>query len=337
MKISSVVTGSALIVASWSAASAAPLSDSQLYFDPASLPYAAHAHSELASGDTLNFTSSPGRTIIGANILPTLRDNSYYPGYGFSQNDYEVQPNLGSGETYSADLTGGVLSATFNTEGLYHVRVNYSDGGSDIRAIFVDGGVLGAFTGQDRQNITGPTKKTPSKAGDVIYISTGAADDTAMANAKELYAGQTIVRVSTVDELVSDLETRSDLAGRKLGIVVVGHGFGGSIRLGHGAGAERINNSGNARTTSGTDFANSIKDHASSVNFIGCSTGGTAAGGRLLQDITDAGVPASGYTSTVYLGKANMYLDAWGTKVPTPGTLSLMGLAGMLISRRRRA
>jgi hypothetical protein len=121
--------------------------------------------------------------------------------------------------------------------------------------------------------------------------------------------------------------------------VPVGRGYEGSIRLGNegDAAAERINNNGAATSTSGTDFGNAIKNFARSVNLAGCSTGGQGAGGQLLRDIEATGVRATAYTSSVYYGTSKMYIDNWGTKVPTPGSVALLGLAGLTAALRRRA
>lgn len=119
----------------------------------------------------------------------------------------------------------------------------------------------------------------------------------------------------------------------------VGRGYEGSIRLGNegDAAAERINNNGAATSTSGTDFGNAIKNFARSVNLAGCSTGGQGAGGQLLRDIEATGVRATAYTSSVYYGTSKMYIDNWGTKVPTPGSVALLALAGLTAALRRRA
>lgn len=314
-------------------AGASPLSDSELYFDPASLADGFYPDRDVDPGMSTSWLSAPGRVIAGANILPVLRNNLYDENYAYSQSDYESLPNVG----YAADLTAGVLTATFQDEGIYHVRVNYTDGTSDIHAVFVDVGIAGK-QGQDAPNKTGKTKVTPTKAGDVVYISEGNADDGAMNNAKELFAGLTIVRVSSVSEIADDLAVRSGEAGRKLDAVIVGHGYSGSIRLGKEGdpAAERINNNGDATSTSGADFGGYIRDYASSVNLAGCNTGAGAAGARLLNDIYGAGVSATAYTSTVYYGKTKMYLDATGTKIPAPGGAAVLVMVGLGGARRRR-
>lgn len=315
---------------------AAPLTDAQLYFDPASIPFgeAYYPFVDLATGGLAQF-GSPGRRVTGANILPLLRENTYSPGYPFSSADYLIQPNQPG--TYGADLTDGFLTAQFNDDGAYHLRVFYEDGSSEVHSVFVDAGVGGPYTGQDRNNGAAPWKEVTAKEADLFIISTGAADDGFINSAMTLIpAGANRATAATIDQAKTAIMARQQALGRKVKVVIIGHGFQGSIRLGTGANAERINNSGAANTMSGTDFGNMIKDKVSMINLFGCNTGGGAAGGQLLADITATGVMAQAYTSTVGLTNTKWYAYSWGTKVPAPGAMMLLALAGGLASRRRR-
>lgn len=320
-------------------ASAAPLSDTQLYFDPASIPFSATNYPvvDLAAGGLAQF-GSPGRRVVGANILPILRDNTYGPGYSFSPSDYLIQPNQPG--TYSADLTDGFLTARFDDDGAYHMRVFYEDGTNEVQSVFVDAGVGDPYGGQDRNNGSAPWKAVDAKAGDLYIISTGAANDGFINSAVNLLGnGANTARASTIQQAKDAIMARQQALGRKIKVVIVGHGFQGSIRLGHDSPtttAERINNSGDANTMNGTDFGNMIKDKVSMINLFGCNTGGGAAGGTLLQDITNTGVMATAYTSTVGLTNTKWYTYTWGTKVPAPGAISLLGLGMLLVARRRR-
>ncbi len=313
-----------------------PLTDSQLYFDPASIPLTATNYPvvDLTTGGLTQF-GSPGRRVVGANILPMLRDNDYYNGYSFSAADYLIQPNqIG---TYAADLTDGVLSARFDDDGAYHMRVFYEDGTNEVQSVFVDAGVGDPYGGQDRNNGSAPWKQVDAKAGDLYIISTGAADDGFINAARNLIpAGANRATASTIQQAKDAIMARQMALGRKIKVVIVGHGFQGSIRLGSGDDAERINNSGDANSMSGTMFGNMIKDKVSMINLFGCNTGGGVAGGQLLADITATGVMATAYTSTVGLTNTKWYAYTWGTKVPTPGWMPLAGIGAVMISRRRR-
>lgn len=315
---------------------ASPLSDSQLYFDPGSIsPHETiYPYLDIASGGLAQF-GSPGRRVVGANILPMLRDNDYYPGYSYSMADYLIQPNQVG--TYAADLTDGLLTAQFQDDGAYHLRVNYEDGSSETHAVYVNAGVGDPFAGQDRNNGSAPWKQVDAKQGDLYIISTGAADDGFINSAMNLIpAGANRATASTIQQAKDAIMARSQALGRKIKVVIVGHGFQGSIRLGHGATAERINNSGAANSMSGTDFGNMIKDKVSMINLFGCNTGGGVAGGQLLADITATGVMATAYTSTVGLTDTKWFAYSWGTKVPSPGSIVLLAAAGGLAIRRRR-
>jgi hypothetical protein len=317
-------------------ASAATLSDTQLYFDPASIPFSATNYPvvDLASGGLAQF-GSPGRRVTGANILPMLQDNTYGPGYSFSPADYLIQPNQTG--TYAADLTDGILTAQFDDDGAYHMRVFYEDGTNEVHSVFVDAGVGDPYAGQDANNGAAPWKAVDAKAGDLYIISTGAANDGFINSAVSLLGtGANTARAGTIQQAKDAIMARQQALGRKIKVVIVGHGFQGSIRLGHGDTAERINNSGAANSMSGTDFGNMIKDKVSMINLFGCNTGGGAAGGTLLQDITNTGVMATAYTSTVGLTNTKWYAYTWGTKVPAPGAISLASLGMLLVARRRR-
>lgn len=328
-----------------SAGHAAVLSDSQLFYNPDGFWNGFFPSRSLAQGGQTQFLPSGSRTIVGANVLPTLEDGFYPSGYSYSQSDYSVQPNqydsfgMPLGRTYRADLTAGVLTTQFDADGLYHVKVNYSDGTSDIHSVFVDTGIGDGFVGADAAHGTATTKKVSAKAADLFIVSTGKDNDGFINNAiTQLGTGDNVKRAATVAEAKAAIEARSRALGRKISVAIVGHGFQGSIRLGKDGdpAAERINNTGGANTTSGTAFGNMIKDFASSVNLFGCSTGGGVAGGRLLADIQGTGVNATAYTGTVYLSKTEWSVDSWATKVPTPGTTALAAMGLVLVARRRR-
>ncbi|HVZ95064.1 MAG TPA: hypothetical protein VG797_11205 [Phycisphaerales bacterium] len=336
-----------------STASASLLSDSQLYFDPYSMTTGMYPYQSASLGGSVVFSGSPGREVVGANILPLLADNDYgsFGSYSFSQSDYSVQPNQPDG--YAADLSFGTLTATFNSNGPYHVRVNYSDGTSEMNTVFVNSGIgddpYGGGEAQARRAAS-PWKKVPAKGADLFIISNGAANDGFINSAaKQLdpenkagQAGSNVGRASSVDDIVNQIERRkAEIAAaegqaRKIRVVIIGHGYHGSIRLGAPDNARRINNDGAATSTSGTDFGNLIKNDVSSVNLFGCITGGGLAGGRLLQDITNTGVPATAYDNTVGMTDDAWWAYTWATKAPTPGTLALMGMAGVLGMKRRR-
>lgn len=317
-------------------AKGATLSDTQLYFDPASISFndTNYPVVDLATGGLAQF-GSPGRRVVSANILPMLRDNTYGSGYSFSPADYLIQPNqLG---TYAADLTDGVLTAQFDDDGAYHMRVFYEDGTNEVHSVFVDAGVGDPYGGADANNGSAPWKQVDAKEADLFIISTGANNDGFINSAVSLLGnGANTARAGTIQQAKDAIMARQQALGRKIKVVIVGHGFQGSIRLGHGDTAERINNSGAANSMSGTDFGNMIKDKVSMINLFGCNTGGGTAGGTLLQDITNTGVMATAYTSTVGLTNTKWYAYSWGTKVPAPGAISLAGLGMLFMARRRR-
>lgn len=331
----------------WSA-SAAPLSDGALFFDPYTMVEGFYPTHTVPLGGSLVFNSSPGRTIIGANIMPLLADNNYgpYGSYTFSQADYAFQPNQPGG--YFADLTDGTLTATFEADSPYHVRVNYSDGSNDMHTVFITGGLGGdPHSGQDQANRASPWRQVPGKMADLYIVSTGPANDGFINAAVAMLdpmgqagmPGSNVGRAANMEDVLREIMRRKNEVSDGIDpikVAIIGHGFPGSIRLGHGANAVRINNSGNPNTISGTDFGMMIRDCVSMVNLFGCDTGGQAAGGTLLQDITNTGVMAQAYTSTVGLTNTGWFAYTWGTKVPSPGSLALLALAGIAATRRRR-
>jgi hypothetical protein len=332
-----VAAGIAAAVAA--GAGASPLSDADLFFDPATFVGGFHPVHGRSAGGSIDFFAQPGRTLVGANILPILEDNFYYPGYVYTQNDYTVKPNQPGG--YYASMTGGAVSALFESSGIYTVRLNYSDGGSDYHSVFVDAGFGGGndpIAGAEAPVWVAPWREVPGKQADLYIVSTGANNDGFInAALQNLGAGPNVAQASTVQAVRDAIQARSAaLGGRKIRVAIIGHGYQGSIRLGHGPNAERINNDGAPSSTSGTDFANMIKDWTESVNLFGCNTGGGADGGALLQDIQNAGIDARAYTSTVGMTATRWAAYNWGTKVPAPGAVALAGCAGVLLARRRR-
>ncbi len=305
-----------------------PLSDADLYYDPPSLPDGVYPIVDLVAGGQFVFNSTPGRTIVGANILPILKNNVYGPGYAFSQSDYLHQPNM----DYFADITAGTLTTDFDRTGAYHVRVLYGDNSFEVSAIMVDAGIGNSTSGTETPISTCPWVEIAQKPGDVYVIADGSANDGFIKNAEKLLMGKRIVKNATkVQDIIDAAEDAADDLGRQVRVVVVGHGNSGFQRIGaDGANPEYLDG------TNGPGLAASIDEFAESINLMGCKVGDGQAGGDLLAGMTRPGLSASAYDKLIGNTSEGWFVKMGATKVPGPGALGLVGLLAIGAARRRR-
>lgn len=317
-------------------AKAAFLSDAELYFDPDSISddfYSRIYLPDLSVQNSYMWTFGSDN-ITDADILPVLKPGTYYPGYSFSQSDYYQTPNT----DYLADLTGGQLTGTFTTPGLYHVRLTLESGNSQIYAVFAESGLKEKVT----PDKTGVVKKLdPVPAADLVVVerSDNTLDDSALVWQN---AGRTVVRVANRAEVVTAISNRYVQLGRKIHVEIDGHGAPGNIST--GAGTNNIADK-QIDLASVSDFQEEIDQFVSEITFQGCSVGKGAEGKQFLDILARSlGKGNSGAWDSPVTVVDQSYFTVeryanWITGVPEPSTLVLAGFGAglLLVAWRRRA
>ena len=316
------------------AAVAAPLSDSDLYFDPGSISpdfYARYELPDLSATNTVSFLGGVD-PVVDVDILPTLRAGTYGLGYVFSQSDYLATPNV----DYGADITGGDLTASFLAPGLYHMRVTRGSGASETVAVLAEAAIEEKSGKPDK---SGANKKLVIPDADLYLIDNGAEEEVKEREKILDDAGQTHERVSTRAEAVEKIKAKSKELGRKIHVEFAGHGAPGNAST--GAGKQNIPDK-QIDLTSVADFQKMIDEHVDLITFyLMCSVGAGDDGMKFLQILADSIGKASGWDSTVTRVDSSHYtvgLDAkYVTKmaVPLPPTMaSLLGALALLLLKR---
>ncbi len=314
------------------------LSDSQLYFDPDSISpdfYPMIDLPDLGSLNSHNFAAD-GDPILDADILPVLKPGAYPGGYVFSQSDYDQIPNV----DYFADLTDGTLTTTFETAGVYHVRVQRQSG-SAIFAVFADAALERKVGAPDR---TGANRRIPEiPDADMYLIDNG--DPAEVAEREEILtnAGQYTERVDTRQEAIDKIIQRSQELGRKIHVEIAGHGAPGEASLGAG-----VNNVPDSQidAESVQAFQEAIDHYVSEITFFGmCSVGRGAAGMEFLDILASSIGKASAWDSPIYRVDSSHYTVDRNAQyitvqheIPEPSSfvLAVMGALALLLPVRRR-
>jgi len=256
---------------------AAALTNVEMYFDPATIVPDYYPRVYLEDLNSVNSYTWDANSddILDTDILPVLKPGDYQLWYAYSQNDYLQLPNI----DYFADITSGSLQVTFQTPGLYHVRVTRLSGSSIIYAVFAEAWLKEDVGSTDK---TDKNKKVdPCPNGDLFIV---ADDDDTMDDSAKVWEnnGRTVQRASGRQDVVNKIVAASKKAGKKIHVELDGHGSPGSIKMGKTGNDIRINLSNVA------EFQKSIDDYVNHITFQGCSTGKGKKGNRFLQILADS-------------------------------------------------
>jgi len=274
---------------------AVPLTDGELYFDPATITpdyYTRIYLDDLGSANTYIWDAG-GDDVLDADILPVLKPGEYPLNYVYSQADFLQLPNV----DYSADLETGTLQATFLTPGLYHMRVTRGSG-AIIYAVFAESWMKEKAGETDK---TDKTKKVdPVPNGDLFLVENS--DDT-LDNSATIWGnnGRTVERVDNRQQVIDKIIAKSKALGRKIHAEIDGHGASGII--GTGSGTPDVPDK-QIDMKSVAAFQKSVDKYVNNITFQGCSVGKGKQGQRFLQILADS------------IGKAG----AWNEPVAVVGT-----------------
>jgi hypothetical protein len=279
-------------------AQAAPLTDADLYFDPAGIVpdyYTRLELPDLTVQNTLLLQGDPN-AIIGANILPMLKPGNYPKGFPFSQADYYYTPNI----DYSADLTDGDLTVTFNKPGLYHVRVTYEDYSQDVYAVFAETWSVEKINKYDNTGITKVIDFPPSDVVNVgVFVEQA---DSKLDKCADLWEkngydiSRIISRQDLVDRIKEKLGKMEPTKPKYNYVIIQGCGTEGNIST--GAGMEDIPDK-QIDLTSVEQFGKDVNDYVGHITLLGCSVGHGMVGKNFLKILADSTSKASAWDSPV--------------------------------------
>jgi len=281
-------------------AQAALLTDAELYFDPGSIApdyYTRLELPDLTVQDGFFWEGDPD-AVTDADILPVLKPGEYPEGYPFSQADYYQTPNV----DYSADLTGGDLTVTFNTPGLYHVRVIYEGGFEYIYAVFAESGFKELNKKKDK---SGPTKKLdPLPDADLFLVEKS---DSTLDNSAKIWekGGKEVERVNSRQDVVDKIKAKSQALGRKIHVEIDGHGTDGIITT--GAGKDGQPPEGRIDLDSVEEFQKKVDDYVNHITFQGCSVGRGKDGKKFLKILADSIGKAAAWDQPVTVVDQNYF------------------------------
>ncbi|MBN1787433.1 MAG: hypothetical protein JW806_03465 [Sedimentisphaerales bacterium] len=295
-----------LFLISCSSCFAVPLSDVELYFDPATITpdyYTKIYLEDLAMQNTVVWDANTD-PVIDADILPILNEGTYTPFHVYSPSDYYHTPGI----DYSADLTAGTLTATFSTPGVYHVRVTRASAASEIFCILAESYMVVPDDTPSTKKTT-KTKKVPMPDAD-LFVSENR--DSATNNCASAYqkAGKTVKRASNQQGVIDEIKARSEALGRKIHVELNGHGVPGSISTGVGDDPNHRICFENKNVAS---FQKSIDKYVNHITFQGCSVGKGEKGKRFLQIMADSIGKAGAWSSDLWVIDANYFA------IETPG------------------
>jgi len=312
------------------------LLDAELYCDPWSIPTAVYPKiyfDNLNTADSYTWAADTD-PVTQAQILPIIAAGVYDPGYVFSIADYYHRPNV----DYFADLDGGSLTATFDTAGIYHVRITRQSGQSSVFAILAQ-----AAVGADTEE-TGATKNIGIPDADLFVVSDSTGDDRyeEMCNRVLTKKGKNVSRATSVAAAAAAINALA--APPKKHVELVGHGIEGAISLGNGKvfdSGKKVLDSENAAA-----FRDLIKAKVSHLTFLSCNTGGGTDGNDFIDTLDDAIETVKAYDSYVdiieIIDADEKTVGGYFTtqivanNVPEPATLSLLMVGGFALIRRRR-
>ncbi|MFI4910711.1 MAG: DUF4347 domain-containing protein [Sedimentisphaeraceae bacterium JB056] len=286
--------------------SAVLLSDSDMYFDPATITpdYYPRIYLDdlVADNDYLWFGGF--NPIVDADVLPLLNEGMYPDGYSYTQADYFQVPNV----DYFADITSGDLTCTFGVPGLYHVRVTRADGQAVIYAVFAET----ALMEKDKAEKTSKSKKIALPEGDLFLAENS---DSTVDNAADILenGGRDVERVDSRQEVIDKIKAKSQALGRKIHAELVGHGTNGNVST--GAGKKNIPDK-QIDMSSVEAFQKEIDDYVDHITIQACKVGAGDTGKRFLKVLADSIGKAGAYDSSlIVVNKSHFALPTGGAWV----------------------
>lgn len=311
-----------------------PLSESDLFFNPDLISpdyYARHSLDDLNLGRTVVWNRN-GDPVVGAWILPFLNRSDYPLGYVFSNDDYQQRPSLGN---YGASLFDGDLVASFNTPGIYHVRVFRQSGQTKTEAVFAECG----FVEKDGQpNRSGAMGDEPNLEPADLFLCD--APDMPTQKLKHVFGsrGNAMTDVTSRQDAYQKIKDYSRFSGRKLHVELLGHGVPGGIST--GAGREDIPDE-QVDMDSVRSFCESLVPYVKKMTFQGCSVAEGDKGRNFLNIVGGYFGSAGAYTGTISSEDGIHVKKEIGSEyivVPEPAGIVplLVGLAGLAWICRRR-
>jgi hypothetical protein len=249
----------------------------------------------------------PGRvdvSITGVQILPVLIENpsptSTEGEYTYSDlaainvgnyhSFYLQQPGvdiMDSQTDYATDLTDNVLTVQFAASAVYEVRVKTTSRGGAAQPLEQRDYLYTQFAGDDfgqdgARDAAGVMRKAGMPDADIYVVSDGDPKDNGFlvnTNATLTDQGKDVCRAISLTTAATCMCEKSTQLGRKVSVVLAGHGRPGSIKIG----LSRINGFTDGTMTADA-FQKLIDKCVSQITFFSCDTAKGAAGTTFLQD-----------------------------------------------------
>ncbi len=331
-------------------AEAGVISSDDLFLAPSAVTTGFYPVHTLPVGGTQDYTATDlagctGCILTGLQILPILKMNSrpgnvqgvYTPAElaAITVRNYGAfffrQPNV----DYSADLLPGSATVDYLESGQYFVLLHGKDArGAAFKQLFHD--EVDDFYLPGSSNPQAPQRVTFTPDGDLALVSQhDPGDNGALQNAADVLtkAKRTVERTDTISDLESKIEKAFKKKGKKIDLVIVGHGDPGRIHIG----AQTIGD-GIGDTVSVKDFQKKIDPWVRAVTFVSCRTASDAAGATFLKEMRASVDQVGAFSTPVTVGDSYFDQDATGTQlgIPEPGGAAALALAALAWARRRR-
>lgn len=322
-------------------AGAVPLPPDSIWFAPSSMATGFYPHQPLA-GDPESgpwvavwtpadiLVLDPNRVdvnITGVEVLPVLVPNPATPDGDYSPADlaainvtnyssfYLQQPGTditNPTTDYVADLTGNALTLTFKAPAMYAVRVKTTSrvgGGPPDERDYLYTEYVKDYFGEDG----GADEQAPERKGnlpdaDLYVVSSEDPNDNGFCEAaagllKE--QGKNVCLAKDLDEAQKCIEDRSKALGRKIKVMMVGHGRPGSIKIG----TDWLNEQSDAVEYPAA-FQKRIDAFVDDITFFSCKTAEGDIGRKFLRDFGNS------------IGRA----AGWDVPVTVSSTISVLGI-----------
>lgn len=257
-----------------------------LYLSDSDVPEAFYDHLYLGNEDTLFVGEDSAHFadpyIVGIKILP--------PDAVTGAEEYLPQ------EHYSVDLhVDGTATAYFCRSGVYAVKVLWEPDSSRTYFVFVNAGQLGKKKAKDS-----PCQEIETPEADVIIVEAPGANNGAAFDdyAAAAYDGE--VRVSTVQQAIDEINNRYNALGRKVSVIIHGHGAPGDQSVGEGS--KGTNNAGETLKDNNDKvqtFCDQLKGKISELKLMGCQVGRDTPGENLLKTLSRGLKDNDGITPSV--------------------------------------